>query len=107
IPAFEGSLNRLLQIFEAVLSPAGILTELIVIATFEKEIGESLHQFLGVDAEIVSVVFGEIYPLHGVSPLLVKLPSLPRPRALLRFRRLALALLRPKNILFSAAEPAQ
>ena len=79
----------------------------IVEAALEKEIGERLHQILGIDAEIFPGVFGKLDPLHR-SQLpcdLVELTPLPRPRVLFRFRRGALPLFSREAALFGTADP--
>ena len=81
----------------------------IVEAALEKEIGQRLHQILGVDAEIVPGVFRKLDPLHGCSPEpkpLVELPALPLARSLFGFRRGALPFFRRETALFRPADAA-
>ena len=59
LPAFERLLNGPFEIFEALLIPLGELHVRIVEAALEEEIGQRLHQIVGIDAEIVAVIFGK------------------------------------------------
>ena len=65
LTAFERFLNGPFQVFEGLLVPFRELHVRVVEAALEKEIGQRLHQILGVDAEIIPGVFREFDPLHG------------------------------------------